>query len=813
MASVLRNIPNIGGCWCPVSRDGHARSATLPALRGLVATLLMGLLAAGASAGAWAQNGQTADQTTEETGNGTGQLQEVVVTATRRSEAEQNVPMSIDVISPEQMQQNEVKSFDDFAVDVPNLSFNYSGGGDVNGRGVAIRGIEGGNTTAFYLDDLPMDLSLDPRVVDIDHIEVLEGPQGTLYGARSMGGTIRELTTAPDLTKFSGIADAQGIEADGGSDGYMAYLTLNLPIVSNTLAVRLTPYRGQDPGWITRKWPVPGYTPGPAAPGEQNTTTYECNCAPGGQQDMGQEGYDGLNLQALWKPTANLAIRPKFLYQKVDSNGLPLGNFSPENTTDYFHFNVPEGIWDRWMFYGGTIDYTTPIGTFTSATSGLDRHTRDYEDASEFTSFSYGTPVLASPINVITNEQDITEELRFASNWNFPLQVTAGYYYERSETWAAFNQYIAGFATAPSPVPCFYSSDPSCVYGTYGTNNTAELWSPTNTWSKAYYGQLIWHITPEWSITWGERYSWDIFETSGKLWGAISYPDTTYAASTLSLAAAESDRILTPRYVVQYQPTPNLNIYADAAKGFRPGGGQVPPGLNLCAADYAADKLNPSELAQFGPDWVWEYELGEKAYLDNRRISIDSAVFYINWTNIQEFLIFQCGEGATINSGKAVSKGAEVDISAVPFQGLTLNGGIGYDYARVTEPGALISIPPAGSPIQEVAPLTANAAADYQHALMPNMSWEAHMDWSYTSHRYSVANSPLFPRLIPAYFLLNAKFSILRGPGQYSLYVKNMGGIHPNLSDTAALSAEDPGRPQWTEGPPTEYGVEAHYTF
>jgi len=813
---------------------------------------LAGLLAAGLPVGAWAQsapNSQAAQGTTvaqaaagtqtvtvapastaaaatvaqattgdlaQQSDAGQGaQLQEVVVTAERRSEQEQNVPITISVISPEQMQENEVKSFNDFAVDVPNLSFNYSQGGNVNNRGVAIRGITGSNTTAFYLDDLPMDISLDPRVVDLDHIEVLEGPQGTLYGARSMGGTIREVTAAPDLTKFAGVADVQGTEADGGSSGYEAYLTLNIPIVTDSLAVRLTPYRGQDPGWITRAWPVPGYTPGVAPPGVQNSTTYECNCTPGEVKDTGQDDYDGLNLQALWKPTGNLAIRPKFLYQKLDSNGLPLGNYSANNTTNYMHFDIPEGIWDRWMFYGGTIDDTTPIGTFTSATSGLDRHTRDYEDASEFTSFSYGTPVLASPIEVINNEQDITQELRFASSWGGPLQLTAGYYYEKNRSWAAFNQYIVGFATAPSIVPCFSTPElcNSSGLGVYGTNNTAELWTPTNTWTKAYYGQLIYHITSQWSLTWGERYSWDVFETSGKLWGALAYPTINYAASTFTLAANENDHILTPRYVLEYQPTPNLNIYADAAKGFRPGGGQVPPGLNLCAQYYAADHLTPAELSHFGPDYVWEYELGEKALFDNRKFSINSSLFYINWNDIQEFLIFLCGEGATINSGKAVSKGGEIDFSAAPIRGLNLNGGIGYDYARITEPGALISYPPAGSPIQQVAPLTANAAADYQHPLNANMNWDAHMDWSYTAHRYSLANSPVFPRVAPAYFLINTKFSILRGPGEYSVYVKNMGGIHPNLSDQLSNAAEDPGRPRWTEGPPTLYGIEARYRF
>ena len=783
-----------------VTRSGvvlitRAHSSALPRWGANLVALLSGLMSGGRPR-ALTRSGAASNASQSSRGLPVSErLQEVTVTAARRTQAQLEVPMSITVISAPTAQQQEVQTFDDFAVQVPNLSVNYSQGGNVDNRGVAIRGIEGTNTTGFYLDDLPMPISLDPRVVDIDRIEVLEGPQGTLYGARSMGGTIREISTAPDLARFSGIADAQGTKLDGGSGGYLGYLTLNAPIVTGTLALRITPYRGQDGGWITRAWPVPGYTPGAAPAGVQNATPYDCVCTPGRQRDAAQTGYDGLNAQLLWQPASGLQIRPKLLYQKAAANGLPLGNDSADNTTNYMHFDIPEGTLDQFLFYGGTVDDTTPIGTFTSATSALDRHERDDEDVSEFTAFGYGTPLLPSPLASFTNAHDITQELRFASGWRSALTFTGGLYYERNNLSTAFNQYIAGFTAF------------------YGTNVVASLWNPTVTTQKAVYGELTYHFTARWSVTLGQRYSQDTYRANGKLWGAIGFPTGLTYASGESLATGESDSVFTPRYVVQYQANADLNLYADAAKGFRPGAGQPPPGLNLCAADYAADHLTPQELSAYGPDWVWNYELGEKAFFDNRRFALNGSLFWINWTNIQEYLMFLCGEGGVINSGRAVSKGAQMDFSAVPLEGLTLNGGIGYDYARIMSPGPLISVPPAGSPIQEVAPLTANLAGQYQHPWGPNLQWLFHMDWSYTAHRYSVANSPAFPRLIPAYFLLNARFSVLRGPAEYALFVKNMGGAHPNLSDELSQAAEDPGRPRWTEGPPTSYGIEMRVTF
>src|ERR1700752_2183690 len=150
------------------------------------------------TAGVWLAAAVAANAATESSSQ-SGGLEEVIVTAQKRSENEQTVPMSITTFSANTLQQKAINNFFDYATKVPNLAFAPTGDGVGTARTVSIRGISGDNVTGFYIDDTPLPDSLDPRVLDIDHIEVLRGPQGTLYGARSMGGTVRVITKEPNF--------------------------------------------------------------------------------------------------------------------------------------------------------------------------------------------------------------------------------------------------------------------------------------------------------------------------------------------------------------------------------------------------------------------------------------------------------------------------------------------------------------------------------------------------------------------------------------------------------------------------------------
>lgn len=271
MLSGIKAAPVAGLVWCcalsMAAAPAYSQVASAAVQTTAAATPATTLPVTPATTGSTtAQTTAAATSDAATSSNGTaeaaGQLAEVTVTAQRRTETEVNVPMSMSVLSQQTLQTEEVKTFNDFATQVPNLSFNYGGspggtgtiGGNTDDRAVAIRGIQGGDTTGYYLDDLPLPLSVTPRVLDLSRIEVLEGPQGTLYGARSMGGTIRMITNAPDLNHFSGFVLGQGTTIDAGGNGYEFYGIFNVPLVTDTLALRITPFKGQDGGFINRKW-------------------------------------------------------------------------------------------------------------------------------------------------------------------------------------------------------------------------------------------------------------------------------------------------------------------------------------------------------------------------------------------------------------------------------------------------------------------------------------------------------------------------------------------------------------------------------
>src|SRR5215469_11110169 len=205
-------------------------------------------------AGVWLAAAAAANAATESTSQSSG-LEEVIVTAQKRSESEQTVPMSITTFSASTLQQKAITEFFDYATKVPNLAFAPTGDGVGTARTISIRGISGDNVTGFYIDDVPLPDSLDPRVLDLDRIEVLRGPQGTLYGARSMGGTVRLITKTPELSEFSatvhgGLSDTEHTD----SPNYTADAVVNIPIVQDRIALRLTGFYDDEAGYLKRSW-------------------------------------------------------------------------------------------------------------------------------------------------------------------------------------------------------------------------------------------------------------------------------------------------------------------------------------------------------------------------------------------------------------------------------------------------------------------------------------------------------------------------------------------------------------------------------
>ncbi|HEY7962970.1 MAG TPA: TonB-dependent receptor plug domain-containing protein, partial [Steroidobacteraceae bacterium] len=340
-------------------------------------TAVAGVLLAAASA---AQAAAPADT------GGSGVLEEIIVTAQKRSENEQSVPMSMTTFSSAALEQKSINDFFDYATKVPNLAFAPTGDGVGTARTVSIRGISGQNVTGFYIDDVPLPDSVDPRVLDIDHIEVLRGPQGTLYGARSMGGTVRLITKTPDLTTTSGEIHA-GVSDTDHTDrpNYTVDGVLNTPLGADWIALRLTGFYDYQAGYFKRS-----YCTDPATAG---VTCFPLSTS--GRTTVGNVadlGTYGGSASVTIKLTDDLTITPRAMLQRAEYNGFPLGDFNsmpgngigfpvpsgpytlpqPLNTNDFTQarfFNIPEGGYDAWGLYSLTVHWKTGVGDFTSSTA------------------------------------------------------------------------------------------------------------------------------------------------------------------------------------------------------------------------------------------------------------------------------------------------------------------------------------------------------------------------------------------------------------------------------------------------------------
>lgn len=718
-------------------------------------------------------------------------LEEVVVTAQKRAENLQSVPMSVTAITAETMQRADIADFIDYATKVPNLTFSYGQGqGVLESRAIAIRGIQGANTTGFYVDDLPLPTTIDPKVVDLERIEVLRGPQGTLYGAGSMGGTVRLITTPPTLSAYEGQAHVEASSVDGGGNGYQIDGTLNMPIATDRAALRLTAYSGTDGGFINRAVPIP-VNQGNIADIFEPQTHYDFI------KNVASTEFDGVTASLLLKVTDDFTIRPLFMYQLSTMNGLPEADRSPGNLTEYRTFDVPEDTRDRWTISGVSMSYSSAAGEITSSTSVFDRQAYEVEDVSEFTSAAFGIPALSSGVGAGNSRHSFVEELRFASIESRRLHFVGGLYYSKQMLTFSLVQDVPGLNAASG--------------NAFGTDLVAMGFNPQTQRQSAAFGELTYDVTNEWSVTVGERYSRE---------------DSSYLLAQAGIVAGGLPPVMsgdlradgfTPKAVLKYAPSSNVDYYALASKGFRLGGPQAPPppgfSPGLCGADYASSGLTPQQLETYQSDSLWNYEIGAKSRLLNERLTLNAAAFQINWANVQQLLRFNCGFSAIFNAGKARSRGGELELSAIPLEYLNVTLAVGYTDARILETGPLIAEPAAGSAIQNVAPWTASFSGDYSFPLIAGYRGLARIDYSYTDHSFSANNDPASPRLRQPYELTNVHFGISKNAWTVTAFVNNIFDVHANLGDVESEAAEDPGRPRFLVNPPRTYGLEARVKF
>jgi outer membrane receptor protein involved in Fe transport len=647
----------------------------------------------------------------ESTTTSQGLLEEVVVTAEKRSERLQDVPLSIAALTSADLQNSGAVTLQDIGREVPGLSIVALAPGQ---NTLIIRGISstGGTapTVGFYIDDTPISVAnhlrgeTDPVLFDLDRVEVLRGPQGTLYGASSEGGTVRYITKQPDTQAFAAAVKQTVSYTENGGPNIETDGLVNIP-VNSTIAVRASAvYRWYD-GYIDR-YPVAttdilGIGLGPKT---KNVNTEQTTAA---------------NLAVAFKPTDSLVITPQIMYQRIQLGGafaidVPPGSFdNPIQTRDT---DEPSTM----QFTLLTLPVHLNLGpvSLVSSTAYNDGEYASTEDNSKANYYYLGptpqTYIFPGAYATIQKTRVFTEELR-ASGTIGPVDGLVGVYYSHERDfsygdWPISADYNAAFGTPFGNEPYFFAGG---------------SWSTLK--QEAAFAQFTVHIFDGLEATLGDRVFY------------LSQPNSAtytgfYNGGTSTAAGAPKEHGNTPKFGLAYHVTPDAMVYANASKGFRPGNSVFLP-QNICAADLAAVGLSSPPTA-YTSDSIWDYEVGGKFGSKPMRLSLDAALFYIDWKNLQQTIhLPTCSFNFTGNFGAAVSKGAELQVQYGITDALRITAGGSYTQAQLTEvvAGTQGSV---GSALQNVPKWTGNVSLEY-HAEINSVSGFARFDMNASSRQYN----------------------------------------------------------------------------
>jgi iron complex outermembrane recepter protein len=719
---------------------------------------------------------------TAETVPGTGSLEEVLVTATKRSQSIQDVPVSITALSSRDLEAMGAQQFFDYGTSIPNLSFGIGGSdGNLAGRGIALRGIQGSNTTGFYIDDTPVLQTLDPHIVDIERIEVLRGPQGTLYGAESMGGTLRIITTQPD-PNGSGITGQVHASLSGTQHGSLNELTegvVNVPLVAGTVAFRASAFYEYDNGYFQK-----GLGPENAPP----TVVLS---------DIGALKYYGGQIALKYQPMEELSITPRVMFQRTNEFGDPYAYNSADNLLQREVFNLNPGGTDQWWLASLTVNYNQPWGSFVSSTGYFDRYTFELEDDTDVLQYDAGlTFKIQSPITRKLDLRRWAEEVRFASSFKGPFQILVGGFYSDSTRPRDYEWTGQGLGA---------------IVGT-GSDLALAFVDSREYKEKALFGDASYNLLTNLKATVGVRWykDQDTFSqyTNGFFFGN---------APSVYVAPPTSESGFTPKYLLEYKATPDLLLYTSAAKGFREGGENIalPPGPapSGCDTDLANIGLTRSEIGTYKSDNPGDYEAEFKSSFAERRYTLNATGFWIDWDNIQQLVALpMCGYGITGNSGRAKSQGVELEFSGRLTPELTLGVGFGYDNARITEQGPGTPQKP-GSPVYQVPRVTFASNLEYARPLTVEWAGFARVDYDHVGGSYSANNAQVTPLYRSSYNIADLRIGVRSRRYEIMAFVKNLTDERANLGDAILIGAQLPGQPRFVINRPRTIGVEGRVRF
>jgi outer membrane receptor protein involved in Fe transport len=773
-------------------------------------------------------------------------LQEVVVTASRRAVSAQDLPISITAVTGAALDQAGIQDIAGLAHSMAGVNFTDKGPfGGVNGSTLIIRGLNSEATAgqlalaspvvppvATYVDETPLFVNL--RLQDLDHVEILRGPQGTLYGSGSLGGTIRFVQNAPDPGGFDAKVET-GLSKTAHTHSVNDDVSgmLNLP-VTDTFAVRLNASYTDDAGFINQPnlyvlnsagTPVAA---NPASPLTSPPSKYS-------EDGVNSYQYRTARVAALWKPNEEFRAQLSYYYQVASAGGFPYVATSslaytqpiraanqPAGTTppvlpQLYNSAVPPGVdslssatnslettRDKVDLVALTLEYDLGFATITSASSFAHHNNQTDDDLTALYTnfFFYQNFYGQNPRSFIQGKDQLddknwSQELRLTSKTGGMFDWVAGAFFKRQQTYIQEHEFYPGYndfynacTAAGGTQPDNSGVNPSqCGFGEYGpeTGTTQIDGVPlvkdqtyigdfeTTFKDLAIFGELTWHMTDAWSLTGGTR----LFKqtlTQAQQTGLLFDGPAFVANESLS----DEWRRALWKINTSYQLDKNNLVYATWSQGFRRGGvNALPPSEAVVDPTTGKNYVTPPALTRLQPDTADNYEIGVKGTLSNR-VRYSAAIYDIQWHNIQEGVqLTPLVLPASLNIGEAFSRGLETEIFASVTDHLSAQIDYTYDQTKLTSLNPLfvspnVSVPPPalGTPLPGTPKSSLAVSLDY-----------GHMPFAGGQFLYAIAahyQSDVIPALsatvptVAGYTMLDTRLTYTHKHWMGSVYVNNV---------------------------------------
>jgi outer membrane receptor protein involved in Fe transport len=684
-------------------------------------------------------------QDTANTPEETAQDDVIVVTASRREESLQDTALSVTAINPDEMALNGLTRLREVVEFAPGVHF--SGGGSPIGNTITMRGVAQtgrASTVGIYVDDVPIgssnsfaagpSLHFDGVQGDVERVELVRGPQGTLYGSSSMGGVVRYITRDPSTQAFEGNvqADVSTTEEGGVNQNFSGRIAI--PLVEDRIGLSVAGYYEDFGGFIDRIAASPT----------------------GAAEDVDAYEREGISVRLVANPTERIRTALMFMQSGTTSTG---GNvvalagppFTPVNGP----FATDEGaaaLDDDFSLYAATFSYEFDWGTLISSTSYQERSNSNAQDLvatfGTLIDLLSGNPAgttTSAFFTGLTRTERYVQEIRLSSNGDGPLEWTVGGIYSDED-----------------------SSNIQTLYGEPTNFLALDVDLGSELVEYAAFGNLTYYLNPDFDLTFGARLAGiesSVSLVDGPQLIVANLPETT-----------SEDTVDTYSFTARYRPSDNLSLYGRIASGYRP------QNANLPLLDAQGNNAAPAIIAT---DTLWSYELGAKGSSFDGNIEYDVAVWYIDWKDLQA-VTFVNGATTGGNANSDVTAyGFEGSLAWRPADGVSIVGGLAYSNSTLDDDETAAFGALAGENLRLLPEWSGSIQANYDFAISPDMLGFISGAVRYVGERDTgyeggvtgdgTVIAPLIANFtLDDYVVTNISGGISRGPVTATVYVNNV---------------------------------------